>query len=213
MVSTFASQQFKTTNQLGPVSVESDLPRPAWVLSGGSGFPQSKDIWGTELERPKEAAAQVSWGGSTRWVVHSEQWTPGKQLDQMAWQGGSSESVQTSCPWSSLRSSSPSSLSQAFMPLWLKPATIVPLPTKTNNREPQHLLTLCSDPYYNECFGMFWLYATLPPKFDPLQFAHRANRATAHIIVTVLHTNMSCLEQHNSIGKGIFASEENWLID
>lgn len=47
------------------------------------------------------------------------------------------------------------------MPLWLKPATIVPLPTKTNNREPQHLLTLCSDPYYNECFGMFWLYATL----------------------------------------------------
>lgn len=161
MVSTFASQQFKTTNQLGPVSVESDLPRPAWVLSGGSGFPQSKDIWGTELERPKEAAAQVSWGGSTRWVVHSEQWTPGKQLNQMAWQGGSSESVPTSCPWSSLRSSSPSSPSQAFMPIWLKPATIVPLPTKTNNREPQHLLTLCSDPYYNECFGMFWLYATL----------------------------------------------------
>ncbi len=82
-------------------------------------------------------------------------------------------------------------LSQAVIPSYLKTSTIIPI-----LKSPVALT-----PVIMKCFEKLvrtYIVSTLPPSFDPYQFAYRANRSTEDTIATALHSNLCHLEQRGS---------------
>ena len=99
------------------------------------------------------------------------------------------------------------SLSQSFIPPCLKSATIVPLPKKTTINSLNDYRPVALTPVVMKCFEKLvrrHITSCLPPTFDPLQFAYRANRSTEDAICTVLHATISPLEQQGHYARLLF---------
>lgn len=99
------------------------------------------------------------------------------------------------------------SLSQAIVPPCLKLAIILPVPKKPvidslNDYRPIALTSIVSN-----CLDRLVLRhikASLPPTFDPHQFAYRANRSTEDAIATALHKALDHLEHRGTYVRILF---------
>ncbi len=89
------------------------------------------------------------------------------------------------------------SLTQASIPSCLKSATIIPVPKKSPVRGLNDCRAKALTSVVMKCFEKLitdYIKASLPPNFDPCQFAFRANRSRADANATALHTALSHLE-------------------
>lgn len=78
---------------------------------------------------------------------------------------------------------------KSSIPSYLKSATIIPLPKKTVISSLNDYRPVALTPVIMKCFERLVLQhikASLPPTFDPYQFAYRANRSIEDAIATAL---------------------------
>ncbi len=90
------------------------------------------------------------------------------------------------------------SLSLATVPHCLKSATIIPVLKKQDSTDLNNYRPVALTPIIMKCFEKLVLYhikASLPPSFDPYQFAYRAKRATGDAIALAIHFALHHLEQ------------------
>lgn len=99
------------------------------------------------------------------------------------------------------------SLSKSIIPPCLKSATIIPLPKKPVISGLNDYRPVALTPVIMKCFERLvqqHIKASLPPTFDPHQFAYRANRSTEDAIATALHTALTHLEHQGSYVRMLF---------
>ena len=99
------------------------------------------------------------------------------------------------------------SLSRAAVPPCLKSSTIVPLPKKNSISSLNDYRPVALTPVITKCFEKLirtHIISYLPPRFDPHQFAYRANRSTEDAIATALHSALSHLEQQGGYARLLF---------
>lgn len=99
------------------------------------------------------------------------------------------------------------SLDQAVVPSGYKTATIIPFPKK-------HTITCLNDnrrvaltPIIMKCFERLvkeHITSSLPPMFDPYQFAYRPKHSTEDAISSALHLTLNHLEGRNTHARMLF---------
>ncbi len=99
------------------------------------------------------------------------------------------------------------SLSQAIVPACLKSAIIIPVPKKPaadslNDYRPIALTSVVAKCL--ERLVLRHIKASLPPTFDPYQFAYRANRSTEDAIAKALHKALEHLEHRGTYIRMLF---------
>lgn len=99
------------------------------------------------------------------------------------------------------------SLSLAIVPHCLKSATIIPVLNKQDSTDLNNYRPVALTPIIMKCFEKLVLYhikASLPPSFDPYQFAYRAKRATGDAIALAIHFALHHLEHRQSYVRILF---------
>lgn len=99
------------------------------------------------------------------------------------------------------------SLAHAIVPPCLKSATIIPVPKKSAVDSLNDYRPVALTPTITKCLERLVLRhikASLPPTFDPYQFAYRANRSTEDAISIALHTALEHLEHRGTYVRMLF---------
>ena len=99
------------------------------------------------------------------------------------------------------------SLHQAVVPSCFKAATIIPVPKKPTITSLNDYRPVALTPIMMKCFERLvkaHIVSILPPRFDPFQFAYRANRSTEDAIASVLHRSLAHLEGKNTSVRMLF---------
>ncbi len=99
------------------------------------------------------------------------------------------------------------SLSLAIIPSCLKSAIIIPVLKKQDSTDLNNYRPVALTPIIMKCFEKLVLYhikASLPPSFDPYQFAYRAKRATGDAIALATHLALPVFQMMQSYVRILF---------